>query len=119
MGLHCSNAGMKGRNINRHNKVVEMFCTNAGMKGRNINRHNKLVEMFAKTLKRGKKGGLRITYDAGRLGRRKIQPGGLKRWMQSCWCWMAGVSKGDTGCRSLCLFSCQKTLTPSGKKSER
>ena len=36
---------------------MALNCSNAGMKGRSINRHNKVVEMFANTLKRGKKGG--------------------------------------------------------------
>ena len=48
---------------------MALIFSNAGMKGRSINRHNKVVEMFAKTLKRGKKAGLRITYDAGKTAR--------------------------------------------------
>ena len=48
---------------------MALNCSNAGMKGRSINRHNKAVQMFANTLKRGRKRGLRITYDAGKTAR--------------------------------------------------
>ena len=59
------------------------------MKGRNINsRHiNKVVEMFATTLKGGKTGGQRITYDARRKAKETQNRtlGGVTRWMQSYW----------------------------------
>ena len=48
---------------------MALNCSNAGMKGRSIKRHNDVVAMFAKTLKRGKKRRLRITYDAGKTAR--------------------------------------------------
>ena len=48
---------------------MALKCTNPVMKGKSIARHDKVVAMFAKMLKRGKKGGLHITYDAGRKAR--------------------------------------------------
>jgi hypothetical protein len=48
---------------------MALKCTHPVMKGKVIERHNKVVSMFAKMLKKGSKGALHITYDAGRKAR--------------------------------------------------
>jgi hypothetical protein len=63
----CKLPGCYGEEENAAHMALK--CTTSVMKGKCIDRHTKVVAMFATMLKRGKKGGLPITYDAGRKAR--------------------------------------------------